>query len=89
MKETEVTEEAGEGKKTDLIQLSELCILILDWRPRAVVQCRGDEERGHVKSEQLVLLRHAEGGVDGEEVEVLGEVAAVLRHLAPQQGQHR
>ena len=68
-----------------LIQLSQLSILILDGRPGAVIQRHGDEQRGHVQLQQLSLLGAPEVGVNGEQVEVLGQVAAVLRDLDPEQ----
>ena len=68
-----------------LIQLSQLSILILDGRPGTVIQRHGDEQRGHVQLQQLRLLGAPEVGVNGEQVEVLGQVAAVLRDLDPEQ----
>lgn len=68
-----------------LIQLSQLSILILDGRPGAVIKGHGDEQRGHVQLQQLRLLGAPEVGVNGEQVEVLGQVAAVLRDLDPEQ----
>ena len=70
-----------------LIQLSQLSILILDWRPGTVIQRHGDEQRGHVQLQQLRLLRAPKVGVDCEQVEVLGQVAAVLGDLDPEQGE--
>lgn len=74
--------------KTDsnyLIQLPQLSILILDRWPGSVIQRHGDEQRWHVQLQQLRLLGATEIGVNGEQVEVLGQVAAVLRNLNPEQ----
>ena len=68
-----------------LIQLPQLSILILDRRSGSVIQRHGDEQRGDVQLQQLRLLGAPEIGVNGEQVEVLGQVAAVLRNLNPEQ----
>ena len=68
-----------------LIKLPQLSILILDGRPGSVIQRHGYKQRGHVQLQQLRLLWAPEVGVDGEQVEVLGQVAPVLRDLDPEQ----
>ena len=70
-----------------LVKLAQLCILILDGRPRTIIQRHGDKQRGHVQLQQLRLLRAPKVGVDCEQVEVLGQVAAVLGDLDPEQGE--
>ena len=68
-----------------LIQLPKLSVLILYGWPGSVIQRHGDKQRGHVQLQQLRLLWAPEVGVDGEQVEVLGQVAPVLRDLDPEQ----
>ena len=68
-----------------LVKLGQLCILIFDRRPWTVIQCDRNKERGHIETEQLLLLCDSQRGVDCKEVEVLGEVTPVLGHLTPEE----
>ena len=70
-----------------LVQFGQLCILIFDWRSRAIVQGNRNEERRDIEFQQLRLLLGAKVGVESEQVEILGQVSAVLRHLNPEQSQ--
>ena len=44
-----------------------------------------NKKRGHVETEQLLLLCNSKRGVDCKEVEVLREVTPVLGYLTPQE----